>query len=208
MNVAGAPLWHVWSQLPMISHSRYYRRFIDLSVEVEPLICLTLPITVRKHKMVSSSSFQRTLVQQLQGDSKYVKPALMCGMFKSVHPAKNDPQLLRVRLKQAASCIARLSREKQQLIALGNRLRAQIAADGRQGRVTHPSLHTPVQHSRVAVLGGCSPAQFTGSINEFKDKLRRWQYKIKLDLHSHTFPLKNSRMVCRYELWGLFTLLL
>ncbi|XP_039874568.1 coiled-coil domain-containing protein 57 isoform X1 [Simochromis diagramma] len=75
---------------------------------------------------------QRTLVQQLQGDSKCVKAALMCGVFKSVHPAKNDPQLLRVRLKQAASYIARLSREKQQLIALGNRLRAQIAADGRQ----------------------------------------------------------------------------
>lgn len=117
--------------------------------------------------MVSSSSFQRTLVQQLQGDSKYVKPALMCGVFKSVHPAKNDPQLLRLRLKQAAACIARLSKEKQQLIALGNRLRAQIAADGRQGRVTHPSPHTTIQSSRVAVLGACRLTQVTGSINEF-----------------------------------------
>lgn len=119
--------------------------------------------------MVSSSSFQRTLVQQLQGDSKYVKAALMCGVFKSVHPAKNDPQLLRVRLKQAASCIARLSREKQQLIALGNRLRAQMAAAGRQGRVTQPSPHT-------GRLCWEAAAQFTGSMNEFKDKLRRWQH--------------------------------
>uniref|UniRef100_A0AAX7UBB1 Coiled-coil domain containing 57 n=1 Tax=Astatotilapia calliptera TaxID=8154 RepID=A0AAX7UBB1_ASTCA len=91
------------------------------------------PAVTRVESASNDITQQRTLVQQLQGDSKYVKPALMCGVFKSVHPAKNDPQLLRVRLKQAASCIARLSREKQQLIALGNRLRAQIAADGRQG---------------------------------------------------------------------------
>ncbi|XP_005750673.1 coiled-coil domain-containing protein 57 isoform X2 [Pundamilia nyererei] len=90
------------------------------------------PAVTRVESASNDITQQRTLVQQLQGDSKYVKPALMCGVFKSVHPAKNDPQLLRVRLKQAASCIARLSREKQQLIALGNRLRAQIAADGRQ----------------------------------------------------------------------------
>nr|XP_014263917.2 coiled-coil domain-containing protein 57 isoform X3 [Maylandia zebra] len=90
------------------------------------------PAVTRVESASNDITQQRTLVQKLQGDSKYVKPALMCGVFKSVHPAKNDPQLLRVRLKQAASCIARLSREKQQLIALGNRLRAQIAADGRQ----------------------------------------------------------------------------
>ncbi|XP_005948510.1 coiled-coil domain-containing protein 57 isoform X3 [Haplochromis burtoni] len=90
------------------------------------------PAVTRVESASNDITQQRTLVQQLQGDSKYVKQALMCGVFKSVHPAKNDPQLLRVRLKQAASCIARLSREKQQLIALGNRLRAQIAADGRQ----------------------------------------------------------------------------
>ncbi|KAM8836000.1 coiled-coil domain-containing protein 57 isoform 2-T2 [Spinachia spinachia] len=39
---------------------------------------------------------------------------------------ESNPPLLRSRLKQAASCIARLSREKQQLIEMGNRLRAQI----------------------------------------------------------------------------------
>ncbi|XP_063337888.1 coiled-coil domain-containing protein 57 isoform X2 [Pelmatolapia mariae] len=99
---------------------------------------------------------QRTLVQQLQADSKYVKPALMCGVFKSVHPAKSDPQLLRVRLKQAAACIARLSREKQQLIALGNRLRAQIAADGRQAlgglEKDTPTEKIGDHHGRLSVV--------------------------------------------------------
>ncbi|XP_019217796.1 coiled-coil domain-containing protein 57 isoform X5 [Oreochromis niloticus] len=99
---------------------------------------------------------QRTLVQQLQGDSKYLKPALMCGVLKSVHPAKNDPQLLRLRLKQAASCIARLSREKQQLIALGNRLRAQIAADGRQApgglEKDTPTEKLGDHHGRLSVV--------------------------------------------------------
>ncbi|XP_006801691.1 coiled-coil domain-containing protein 57 [Neolamprologus brichardi] len=90
------------------------------------------PAVTRVESASNDITQQRTLVPQLQGDSKYVKAALMCGVSKSAHPAKNDAQLLRVRLKQAASCIARLSREKQQLIALGNRLRAQIAAAGRQ----------------------------------------------------------------------------
>ncbi|XP_037318911.2 coiled-coil domain-containing protein 57 isoform X2 [Pungitius pungitius] len=45
---------------------------------------------------------------------------------------ESDPPLLRSRLKQAASFIARLSREKQQLIEMGNRLRAQITTAGMQ----------------------------------------------------------------------------
>lgn len=46
---------------------------------------------------------------------------------------RREPPLLRSRLKRAASCIARLSREKQQLIEMGNRLRAQVTTAGPQG---------------------------------------------------------------------------
>ncbi|CAI5682655.1 unnamed protein product [Oreochromis niloticus] len=114
------------------------------------------PAVTRVESASNDITQQRTLVQQLQGDSKYLKPALMCGVLKSVHPAKNDPQLLRLRLKQAASCIARLSREKQQLIALGNRLRAQIAADGRQApgglEKDTPTEKLGDHHGRLSVV--------------------------------------------------------
>ncbi|XP_041672487.1 coiled-coil domain-containing protein 57 isoform X2 [Cheilinus undulatus] len=45
---------------------------------------------------------------------------------------KIDSSQLHTRLKQAALCISRLSVEKQQLIKMGNRLRAQITAAGLQ----------------------------------------------------------------------------
>ncbi|KAM9314906.1 coiled-coil domain-containing protein 57 [Pholidichthys leucotaenia] len=49
---------------------------------------------------------------------------------ENVLPPKRNPHLLRRRLKQAASCIVRLSKEKQQLIEMGNRLRAKVDAVG------------------------------------------------------------------------------
>ncbi|XP_075948860.1 coiled-coil domain-containing protein 57 [Anarhichas minor] len=78
------------------------------------------------------------------------------GLLENVQGARSDPPLLRTRLKQAASCIARLSREKQQLIEMGNRLRAQITTAGPQEPV-EPERHSSTekqgeQHDRLFAL--------------------------------------------------------
>ncbi|KAM9837409.1 LOW QUALITY PROTEIN: coiled-coil domain-containing protein 57 [Aulostomus maculatus] len=70
--------------------------------------------------------------------------------FGKVQAAKSSLPLMHTRLKQAASYIARLNREKQQLIEMGNRLRAQIGTAGRQGTLPDPLiLHkSPVEPER------------------------------------------------------------
>lgn len=72
------------------------------------------------------------------------------GVFENVQHAKNNHPLMHTRLKQAASCIARLSREKQQLIEMANRLRAQITTAGLQGTLqTQPHTHTVLNHMQL-----------------------------------------------------------
>ncbi|XP_078019538.1 coiled-coil domain-containing protein 57 isoform X3 [Epinephelus lanceolatus] len=75
---------------------------------------------------------QSALVGQLREENLYLPQqqasSLKYGsLFENVQSAKSN-----TRLKQAASRIARLSREKQQLIEIGNRLRAQITTAGPQ----------------------------------------------------------------------------
>ncbi|XP_077959147.1 coiled-coil domain-containing protein 57 isoform X3 [Gasterosteus aculeatus] len=66
---------------------------------------------------------------------------------------RREPPLLRSRLKRAASCIARLSREKQQLIEMGNRLRAQVTTAGPQGAAAPVDPEKPrEQRDRLLAL--------------------------------------------------------
>lgn len=58
------------------------------------------------------------------------------GLFENVQGDKSNPPFLHTRLKQAAFCIARLSREKQQLIDMGNRLRGLITPAELKGTIT------------------------------------------------------------------------
>ncbi|AWP17117.1 putative coiled-coil domain-containing protein 57 [Scophthalmus maximus] len=81
------------------------------------------------------------LAQQLQEENLHLRRQQAPDLFENVLGAKGNPPLLRTRLKQAASCIARLSREKQQLIEMGNRIRAQITTAGLQG-TRQTSSHT------------------------------------------------------------------
>lgn len=68
--------------------------------------------------------------------------SLMSGaVHENVHRAKSNPPLLHTRLKKAVSWIARLSRDKQQLIEMCNFLRAQIGTAGPQGTVTDDTHH-------------------------------------------------------------------
>ncbi|XP_032358744.1 coiled-coil domain-containing protein 57 isoform X2 [Etheostoma spectabile] len=103
---------------------------------------------------------QSALVRQLQEENLYLRrqqasSLISGGLFKNVRGAKGNPPLLRTRLKQAASCIARLSREKHQLIEMGNRLRAQITTAGLQEPV-EPERDTFTekqdQHGRLFAL--------------------------------------------------------
>ncbi|XP_039644226.1 coiled-coil domain-containing protein 57 isoform X6 [Perca fluviatilis] len=103
---------------------------------------------------------QGALVRQLQEENLYLRRQqasgfISGGLFK-VWGAKSNPPFLHTRLKQAASCIARLSREKQQLIEMGNRLRAQITTAGIQEAV-EPERDTSMekqedQHDRLFAL--------------------------------------------------------
>ncbi|KAL3051968.1 hypothetical protein OYC64_002068 [Pagothenia borchgrevinki] len=83
---------------------------------------------------------QTALVRQLQEENLCLKRQQTSGQMsggplEDVQGAENKRPVLHSRLKQAASCIARLSRDKQQLIEMGNRLRAQITTAGPQESV-------------------------------------------------------------------------
>ncbi|XP_056285356.1 coiled-coil domain-containing protein 57 isoform X2 [Pseudoliparis swirei] len=98
---------------------------------------------------------QSALLRRLQEENlnlrRWQASGLMAaGLLETVRGDQGDPPLLRSRLKRAASCIARLSKDKQQLIEMGNRLRAQTTAAGPLGPAsdTHGSLLEPVEPER------------------------------------------------------------
>lgn len=117
-----------------------------------PAIMVVSAVYVRKWEcfvsaaaatLLLSSSFQSVplheenlYLQQQQASS------LKSGVFlEKVQWAKSNPPLLRIRLKRAAFCIAHLSREKQQLIEMVNRLRGQNTTAGLTGRYTNRHTH-------------------------------------------------------------------
>uniref|UniRef100_A0A3B4XZA2 Coiled-coil domain containing 57 n=1 Tax=Seriola lalandi dorsalis TaxID=1841481 RepID=A0A3B4XZA2_SERLL len=111
------------------------------------------------------SSSQSALVQQLQLENLYLKQRQASGQCQNVQGAKSPP-VMHTRLKQAASCIAHLSRDKQQLIEMCNRLRAQISTAGLQGTITDTHTYTharnkentpPLSRSQSSVDAGLQP---------------------------------------------------
>ncbi|KAM6964625.1 coiled-coil domain-containing protein 57 [Tautogolabrus adspersus] len=69
---------------------------------------------------------QSALVRQLQEENLRLRQQQASALTSGGVFDKSDCALLHSRLKQAALCISRLSIEKQQLIKMGNRLRAQV----------------------------------------------------------------------------------
>uniref|UniRef100_UPI003AAEFF66 coiled-coil domain-containing protein 57 n=1 Tax=Centroberyx gerrardi TaxID=166262 RepID=UPI003AAEFF66 len=96
---------------------------------------LKLDIASRREPIVCEQS---EMVRQLQEENLHLRRQQLALGLKSagvpgdVQGSKPNAPLLQAKLKQAARCIARLSREKQQLIEMGNRLRAQITTAGLQ----------------------------------------------------------------------------
>ncbi|XP_063749196.1 coiled-coil domain-containing protein 57 isoform X2 [Eleginops maclovinus] len=83
---------------------------------------------------------ETVLVRQLQEENLCLKRQqasgqMSFGLVEDAQVAENKRPAPHTRLKQAASCIARLSRDRQQLIEMGNRLRAQITTAGLQESV-------------------------------------------------------------------------
>ncbi|XP_040923345.1 coiled-coil domain-containing protein 57 isoform X2 [Toxotes jaculatrix] len=87
---------------------------------------------VQTQSALANVTKQSALVKQLLEENRCLPQQRTSSLFDSVQAARGNPSLLHTRLKQAASCIARLSKEKQQLIEMGNRLRAQITTPGPQ----------------------------------------------------------------------------
>ncbi|XP_047464802.1 coiled-coil domain-containing protein 57 isoform X4 [Mugil cephalus] len=108
----------------------------------------------------ASVTEQSALVRQLLEENLFLQQrasGLMLGAVRENIPrAKSNAPLLHTRLKKAVSCIARLSRDKQQLIEMCNCLRAQISTVGPQEPVEpvrDPSTEKPEdQHDRLSVL--------------------------------------------------------
>uniref|UniRef100_UPI0037E78F7E coiled-coil domain-containing protein 57 n=1 Tax=Semicossyphus pulcher TaxID=241346 RepID=UPI0037E78F7E len=99
---------------------------------------------------------QSALVRQLQEENLRLQQQQASGLMSGGVMDKGDRPLLHTRLKQAALCITRLSVEKQQLIKMGNRLRAQITAAGLQ-EAAEPQRDSSTetqgeQHDRLSAL--------------------------------------------------------
>ncbi|KAG7239767.1 hypothetical protein INR49_028354 [Caranx melampygus] len=100
---------------------------------------------------------QNALVQQLLEENRSLKKQqLALCQFQNIQIERSHPHVQHSRLKQAASCIARLSRDKQQLIEMCNRLRAQTTTAGLQ-EPAEPEKDSPTekqgeQHDRLSAL--------------------------------------------------------
>ncbi|KAI5103408.1 coiled-coil domain-containing protein 57 isoform X1, partial [Silurus meridionalis] len=103
---------------------------------------LKLDIASRKEPIILEQS---EIVKQLQEENLSLRQQLLLqgngrgNDFGNLH-------LLQTKLKQAARLISRLSQDKQQLIELGNRLRAQLIESGLDD-LQHPETRSKPSHS-------------------------------------------------------------
>ncbi|XP_028263771.1 coiled-coil domain-containing protein 57 [Parambassis ranga] len=129
---------------------------------------------------------QSALVHRLREENLYLQ-ARASGL-DNVRHAKDNPPLLHTRLKRAAACIAHLSRDKQQLIEMVNRLRAQAAAAGPQEpeepeRDTSTERQTDQQQGRLSVL---EQLQYQLTTQELQYALKQRTYTAAEQLHPRT----------------------
>ncbi|XP_069580300.1 coiled-coil domain-containing protein 57 isoform X2 [Brachyistius frenatus] len=134
---------------------------------------------------------QSALVRRLQEEKLYLQQQVSAptsaAVFGDVRRGKSSPPLLRSRLKQAASCIARLSREKQQLIEMGNRLRAQITT-GLQESV-EPERDT----TETAGDPAGDPADRLSVLQQLQYQLTSQELQYALKQRTRLLPGTNSR---------------
>lgn len=87
------------------------------------------------------------MVKQLQEENLSLRQQLLLqGTGRGSDLGK--PHLLQSKLRQAARLISRLSQDKQQLIEMGNRLRAQLIESGLDGEFCLKYLH----HTKLLII--------------------------------------------------------
>uniref|UniRef100_A0A8C4TKP9 Coiled-coil domain containing 57 n=1 Tax=Erpetoichthys calabaricus TaxID=27687 RepID=A0A8C4TKP9_ERPCA len=96
----------------------------------------TVPVLVDQNELVKQLQEENfRLRQRLTGTD----PKIETSLFE-----RHSVQTLKAKLKQSAHCISQLTRDKQQLIAIGNKLRAELAEAGLYGQestsTTAPAL--------------------------------------------------------------------
>ncbi|CAK6981200.1 coiled-coil domain-containing protein 57 isoform X4 [Scomber scombrus] len=148
---------------------------------------------------------QNMLVQQLQDTNLYLwqqqqlASGLMSGgLLKKCQGTRSYPPLLHTRLKQAASHIARLSREKQQLIEMGNCLRAQITTAGLQEPMEPERDSTEKQGDQHDQLSALEQLQYQLTTQSSKNKentspISQSQSSLDMRPEPHS-PLSRSQL--------------
>ncbi|XP_074518583.1 coiled-coil domain-containing protein 57 isoform X2 [Halichoeres trimaculatus] len=135
---------------------------------------------------------QNALVRNLQEENLRLRQqqlhtsALMSGGLFD----KSDHTHLHSRLKQAALCISRLSVEKQQLITMGNRLRAQITTAGLQDS-SEPQRDAPpvTQEEPPDRLSALEQLQYQLTTQELQYALRQRNCSVS----EHQVPKNKGR---------------
>ncbi|KAK0152561.1 hypothetical protein N1851_005916 [Merluccius polli] len=116
---------HVLNQLETVALGNQVSALkLDIASRREPIVCE-----------------QSEVVGQLREENLALRRQLVSLGGLKYGPGGPKPPA-RDKLKQAARDIARLTRDKQQLIAIGNRLRAQLQTSELEGTLLHSHQHT------------------------------------------------------------------
>ncbi|XP_018529876.1 coiled-coil domain-containing protein 57 isoform X3 [Lates calcarifer] len=134
-----------------------------------------LEVTVAQTESASANIMEQSaLVQQLQGENQHLQQQQISNQFESIQGERSNPLIMHFRLKQAVSCITRLSRENQQLIEMGNRLRGQITTAGIQEPVQpEKDSSTEKQRHQHDQLSALEQLQYQLTTQELQYALRR-----------------------------------
>ncbi|XP_058263006.1 coiled-coil domain-containing protein 57 isoform X2 [Hemibagrus wyckioides] len=126
---------------------------------------LKLDIASRREPIVLKQS---EMVKQLQEENISLRQQLLLQGTVS-----GNPHLFQTKLKQAARLISRLSQEKQQLIELGNRLRAQLIDSG-----LHDLQHSVTRSKPVLCEKEDSKDESDAQPHDRLSALEQLQYKL------------------------------
>ncbi|XP_029977806.1 coiled-coil domain-containing protein 57-like [Sphaeramia orbicularis] len=166
---------------PQVSLQHHYAEAADASTVPTGVLTTDLKKQevgpVHLESVPSGVLDQSVLLPQLQQDKLHVQQLQLQQQLQhqqalgqtgghSYRCAKSHSPQLYSRLKQAVSCIAHLNKEKQQLIEMGNCLRAQISAE----------LTAPTKDAKKPELNSSTGKQ--GDQHECLDVLEHLQYQL------------------------------
>ncbi|XP_029384270.1 coiled-coil domain-containing protein 57 [Echeneis naucrates] len=145
----------------------------DISSKVSPAEKTTKPQqdkSVQTESPLTNITEKSALPQQLREENLHLKQPQMSSQFQHVQGQRNHPPNMHTRLKKAASCIAHLSRDKQQLIEMCNSLRAQITNAG----LKEPELpEKEIQGDQQDRLSALEKLQYQLTTQELRYVLRQ-----------------------------------